>query len=112
YRDLVLEEPATFAAAESAVNHFAALEAAHAAMVDAEHQQTTLAPIREAHAAREAALQRARAIDALELDSPGGPFAHWQARTVVERAEAQLDAASDSLATAGVAARAAAAKEN
>lgn len=99
YRDLVLEEPATFAAAESAVNHFAALEAAHAAMVDAENQQTTLAPIREAHAARDTALTRAHAIDALELDSPDGRFARWQARTVVELAETQLGVASGALTT-------------
>ncbi len=111
YRDLVLEEPATFTAAESAVNHFAALEAAHAAMIDAENQQTTLAPIREAHAAREAALHRTRAIDALELDSPDGRFARWKARTVVERAETRLDVASESLATAEAEARASAAKE-
>ena len=51
-------------------------------------------PIREAHAARETALARARAIDALELDSPDGRFARWQARTVVELAETQLDVAS------------------
>jgi len=93
YRDLVLEEPATFAAAASAVNHFAALEAAHAAMVDAENQQATLAPIREAHAARETALARADTIDSLELDSLDGRFAVWQARTLVEYAEDQLQTA-------------------
>lgn len=100
YRDLVLEEPATFAAAESAVNHFAALEAAHEAMVDAENQQTTLAPIREAYVARETALARARAIDALELDSSEGRFALWQARTFVALAEDELLIANSTLAAA------------
>lgn len=100
YRDLVLEEPATFTAAESAVNHFAALEAAHAAMVDAENQQTTLAPIREAHAARETALARTHAIDALEPHSPDGQFALWQARTLVALAGDQLHIATSTLAAA------------
>lgn len=111
YRDLVLEEPATFAAAESAVNHFAALEAAHAAMVDAENQQTTLAPIREAHAARETALTRVRAIDSLELDMPGGRFAVWQARTLVDLAETQLGVSTATLATVEAEANAAATRE-
>lgn len=111
YRDLVLEDPATFAAAESAVNHFAALEAAHAAMVDAENQQTTLAPIREAHAARTSALTRAHAIDALELDEPVGRFAVWRAQTVVGLAESQLGEATVTLATLGAEASGAAARE-
>ena len=112
YRDLVLEEPATFAAAESAVNHFAALEAAHAAMIDAENQQTTLAPIREAHAARETALARAHAIEALELDvTPMVGSASWQARTVVELAESQLGVGVATLTATEAEAHAATARE-
>jgi uncharacterized protein YPO0396 len=111
YRDLVLEEPSTFTAAESAVNHFAALEAAHAAMVDAENQQTTLAPIREAHAARETALARAHAIDSLEPDSPDGRFAAWQARILVALAEDQLHTATSTQGTAKAEVNAAVARE-
>jgi uncharacterized protein YPO0396 len=100
YRDLVLEEPATFAAAQAAVDHFAALEGAHEAMVEAESQQTTLAPVREAHAARELALARARAIDALTPTSPDGGFAVWQARTLVALAEDELVSVNSRLAAA------------
>lgn len=82
YRELVLEEPSTFAAAQAAVDHFAALQAAHEAMVEAESQQTTLGPIREAYAARERALARMRAIDELDVVSPSGGFAMWKARTI------------------------------
>lgn len=90
YRDLVLEEPNTFSAAQAAVDHFAALEDAHDAMVDAESQQTTLASIRETHAAREDALDRLAAIDGLGLASSTGAFARWQASTLVELAEQRL----------------------
>lgn len=100
YRDLVLEEPATFAAAQAAVDHFEALEAAHEAMVEAENQQTTLAPIREAHAARETALARTRSIDALEPASSGGGFARWQARTLVALAEEAVVGAQSAQAAA------------
>jgi uncharacterized protein YPO0396 len=111
YRDLVLEEPATFAAAQAAVDHFAALQTAHEAMVDAESQQTTLAPIREAHAARELALARMRAIDELDVASPSGGFAVWQARTVVALAEGALVGAKSTLATAEAATSTAASRE-
>lgn len=94
YRELVLEEPATFVAAQAAVDHFEALQAAHEAMVDAESQQTTLAPIREAHAAREQAIARTNAIDALDPGSQGGGFAIWQARTLVALADDALVSAS------------------
>jgi uncharacterized protein YPO0396 len=100
YRDLVLEEPATFAAAQAAVDHFAALQAAHEAMVDAESQQTTLAPIREAHVAREVALARMEAIDALGPTSSQGGFAVWQARTLVALADDALIGAKSTLAVA------------
>lgn len=100
YRDLVLEEPATFDAAKAAVDHFADLEATHEAMVDAENQQTTLAPIREAHAARETALARRRAIDALDPTSSDGGFATWEARTLVTLAEDALVSARSTLAAA------------
>lgn len=100
YRDLVLEEPATFAAAQAAVDHFADLEATHEAMVDAENQQTTLTPIREAHAARASALARRHAIDALDPTSFGGGFATWQAETLVALAEDALISAGSTLAGA------------
>lgn len=90
YRELVLEDPPTFAAAQAAVDHFASLDATHSAMVDAESQQTTLAPIREAHDTRELALGRVAAIDDLEPGSPHGKFATWTARRLVELAEANL----------------------
>ena len=98
YRELVLEEPATFAAAQAAVDHFGALQAAHEAMVEAENQQTTLAPIREAHAARELAITRTQAIDALDPTSSQGGFAVWQARTLVALADNALVNAKSTLA--------------
>ena len=98
YRELVLEEPATFAAAQAAVDHFGALQAAHEAMVEAESQQTTLAPIREAHTARELAITRTQAIDALDPTSSQGGFAVWQARTLVALADNALVSAKSTLA--------------
>lgn len=84
YRDLVLEEPATFGAAADAVEHFASLDAAHQAMVDAEHQQRVLQPARPAYAAREDALGRIAAIDGLDTSSTSGVFAQWRAQAVLE----------------------------
>lgn len=98
YRDLVLEEPATFTAALAAVGHFTALEAAHTAMVEAENQQTTLAPIREAHTSRELALARMDAIDRLEPVSSEGGFASWRAHTLTALAEEALIGANAALA--------------
>jgi uncharacterized protein YPO0396 len=100
YRELVLEEPATFAAAQAAIDHFGALQAAHEAMVDAESQQTTLAPIREAHAAREIAITRTQAIDTLDSASPQGGFAVWHARTLVALADNRLIGARSTLVAA------------
>jgi uncharacterized protein YPO0396 len=112
YRDLVLEEPATFAAAQAAVDHFGALQAAHEAMVDAESQQTTLAPIREAHVARELAITRMQAIDALDLTSPQGGFAVWQARTLVALADDALISARSTLTVAAAEVDAAKSRES
>jgi len=111
YRDLVLEEPATFSAAADAAEHFASLDAAHQSMVDAEQQQQTLAPVRAAHADQQQALDRIAAIDGLETANSDGVFARWQARAVLALIADARTGAQDRLTAAAAGHKAGQARE-
>jgi len=80
YKSMVLEEPATFAAADRAIGHFADLEAAHDEMATAAAKQKVLQEILEHWTEYETHFERASTIDALGLDqNDQSPFAHWSA---------------------------------
>ncbi|MCU1461185.1 MAG: hypothetical protein JWO37_1260 [Acidimicrobiales bacterium] len=79
YKELVLEEPATFAAADRAINHFAHLEAAHAEMATAAAKQKALAALPDLWADYESQVEKVNAIDELHLNRPDSPAKRWVA---------------------------------
>jgi uncharacterized protein YPO0396 len=88
YKDMVLERPGTFAAADRAVEHFDDIQAAHEVMRTAEQQVEVLQGIPGTHLAMTTAVTEAELIDTFRASSPPGtptPFSHW-----LRRAEAEL----------------------
>jgi len=87
YKEMVLEQPRTFAAADRAVEHFADIQAAHAMMQTAEQQVQVLKDIPRYHDALLAARAEVELIDTFRIHSqaPNTPFALWRCR-----AETQL----------------------
>ncbi|WP_166138617.1 ATP-binding protein [Nocardioides ochotonae] len=82
YKEMVLERPATFGAADRAVEHFDALESAYSAMRTEEEKQDLLAPITELHARKVAARERAAELDAYGVTATGDtPVRYWLLRT-------------------------------
>ena len=79
YKELVLEEPATFAAADRAVDHFSHLEAAHAEMATAAAKQKALAALPELWADYESQMEKVNAVDELHLNRPDSPARLWVA---------------------------------
>ncbi|WP_114422190.1 ATP-binding protein [Nocardioides houyundeii] len=93
YKDMVLERPATFAAADRAVEHFDDLESAYRAMRTEEQKQELLAPIPELHQRRSAARARAEELDAFGVTAPGdSPVRLWLLRTHSALLEAAVQA--------------------
>ena len=90
YKDMVLERPATYAAADRAIEHFDDLDAAYAAMRTEEAKLEILAPIPDLHARRETALRRRAALDAYGVTRSGDtPLRRWLLQThlgLIERA--------------------------
>lgn len=81
YKSMVLEQPATFDAADRAVSHFTDLEAAYEEMVTAAAKQAALRQIRSLWNYYETQSGAVAAIDALALDRGAeSPFACWAAR--------------------------------
>jgi len=82
YKEMVLERPATYAAADRAIDHFDDLEQAYAAMRTEEQKQEVLAPITELHARHQAAVQRRADLDAFGVTAPGHtPVSVWRLTT-------------------------------
>ncbi len=82
YKEMVLERPATFAAADRAIEHFDDLESAYAAMRTEEQKQELLAPITELHDRKVAALAQAEELDAFGVTAAGDtPIRLWLLRT-------------------------------
>lgn len=79
YKELVLEEPATFAAADRAIEHFAHLEAAHAEMATAAAKQKALQTLPEQWADYEAQTAKVSEIDELYLSRSDSPATRWVA---------------------------------
>jgi uncharacterized protein YPO0396 len=82
YKDMVLEEPRTFAAASQAVEHFDDIEGSYQTMRTAEKQVETLQAIPGIQDAMTEALDEAALIDTIHADpaDPSTPFALWRCR--------------------------------
>ena len=83
YKDMVLEKPRTFAAADRAVEHFDDIHASYTIMKTAEQQVEVLQGIPGIHLAMTTAITEAELIDTFRIGSPPGtatPFELWQCR--------------------------------
>jgi uncharacterized protein YPO0396 len=91
YKSMVLETPATFAAADRAVEHFTDLETAYAAMQDEALKFKELAGIPDRHAEMVKAQEAADLIDTFGTTRPGDtPFTLWAMRTEAALIEATV----------------------
>jgi uncharacterized protein YPO0396 len=82
YKDLVLERPGTYEAADAAVAEFDNLEAAYQSMRTEEAKATLLAPITDHHATWTAAEAEMSALDTLGINRDGlTPLTLWSLQT-------------------------------
>ncbi|GAB3019344.1 hypothetical protein GCM10011376_29580 [Nocardioides flavus (ex Wang et al. 2016)] len=89
YKDMVLERPSTFAAADRAIDHFDDLDLAHSAMRTEEQKLELLAPIAELHDRRVAATRRLAELDSFGVTAAGDtPLRLWLLRTHLRLIEA------------------------
>ncbi|WP_364515985.1 ATP-binding protein [Nocardioides sp. LML1-1-1.1] len=100
YKDMVLERPATYAAADRAIEHFDDLDAAYAAMRTEEQKLVLLEPIAELHERKVAAAQRLAELDSYGVTQAGDtPLRLWLLRTHLRLIEAALVANRDERTT-------------
>ncbi|TYL55651.1 hypothetical protein FXB39_00070 [Nocardioides sp. BGMRC 2183] len=102
YKEMVLERPATYAAADRAIDHFDDLDAAYTAMRTEEQKLELLDPITDLHQRRVAARQRAEDLDAFGVTRSGEtPLRQWLLRTHLRLLETAVSTNRvDRLATA------------
>ncbi|WP_253943715.1 ATP-binding protein [Nocardioides marmotae] len=108
YKEMVLERPSTYAAADRAVEHFDDLEQAYAAMRTEEQKLELLEPITDLHERGTAAAARLAELDSYGVTLTGDtPLRLWLLRThlrLIESAVAvnreERATTSDALATA------------
>ncbi len=108
YKDMVLERPATYAAADRAIEHFDDLEAAYSAMRTEEAKLELLTPITDLHARKQTSERRLCELDAYGVTRAGDtPLRLWLLRThlrlleaAVENNRAQRTSTVDGLTTA------------
>ena len=82
YKSMVLEEPATYAAADKAVDHFEDLERSYGAMVTEAQKAKVLERLPELHRDYESATAKADLIDRFGVHRDGDtPFVLWQLLT-------------------------------
>lgn len=82
YKEMVLERPATYAAADRAIEHFDDLEVAYLAMQTEQQKADLLAPIPDLHDRLAAARAEVETIDTFGLTLPGDtPVILWSLRT-------------------------------
>ena len=80
YKDMVLERPATYAAADRAIEHFDDLDAAHAAMRTEEQKLELLEPITGLHERKVRAARRLAELDSFGVTRSGDtPLRHLAA---------------------------------
>lgn len=111
YKEMVLERPATYAAADRAIEHFDDLDSAYAAMRTEERKLELLGPITDLHERKSAAQRRSAELDAFGVTLPGDtPLRLWLLRTHLRLLEtavrdnrAARAATTQALTAAGVA---------
>src|SRR5690606_32770394 len=82
YKDMVLERPSTYAAADRAISHFDDLEASYSAMRTEEAKLDLLEPITALHERRGAAVRRTAELDSFGVTLSGDtPLRTWLLRT-------------------------------
>jgi uncharacterized protein YPO0396 len=82
YKSMVLEAPATFAAADKAVDHFADLERSYGAMVAEAQKARVLERMPDLHQAYATATEKADLVDTFGVHRTGDtPFVLWQLQT-------------------------------
>ncbi|HSP52178.1 MAG TPA: ATP-binding protein, partial [Cryobacterium sp.] len=92
YKSMVLEEPATYAAADKAVAHFEDLERSYGAMVAEAQKAKVLERLPDLHRVYEAATDKADLIDTFGVHRSGDtPFVLWQLRTEQRLLEGAAD---------------------
>ncbi|WP_241005103.1 ATP-binding protein [Nocardioides sp. zg-1228] len=91
YKDMVLERPSTFAAADRAIEHFDDLDTAHSAMRTEEQKLELLGPITELHDRKVAATRRLDELDAYGVTKGGDtPLRMWLLRAHLRLIEAAV----------------------
>lgn len=93
YKDMVLERPATYAAADRAIEHFDDLDTAHSAMRTEEQKLELLEPIGALHDRKTAATRRLAELDSYGVTLAGDtPLRLWLLRTHLRLIEAAVTA--------------------
>ena len=93
YKDMVLERPCTYAAADRAIEHFDDLDAAHSAMRTEEQKLELLDPITDLHERKVAATGRLAELDSYGVTRAGDtPLRLWLLRTHLRLLEAAVAA--------------------
>lgn len=93
YKEMVLERPATYAAADRAIEHFDDLDTAYSAMRTEEQKLELLDPISGLQERRVAATRRLAELDSYGVTVPGDtPLRLWLLRTHARLLEAAVDA--------------------
>jgi uncharacterized protein YPO0396 len=92
YKQLVLDTPATFDAADLAIRHFADLEAAYEEMTAAADKAAALEPIEGLWDDHTSGLREMARIDGLGLDRAESPMAHWAAKFEASRVDSAMEA--------------------
>lgn len=91
YKDMVLERPSTFAAADRAIEHFDDLDTAHSAMRTEEQKLELLAPIADLHDRKVEASRRLGELDSYGVTASGDtPLRLWLLRTHLRLIEAAV----------------------
>jgi len=102
YKEMVLERPVTFAAADRAIEHFDDLEAAYSAMRTEEQKLQLLEPIADLHDRRLAASGRLAELDAYGVTLAGDtPLRMWLLRAHLRLVEAAVAANRDARRVTG-----------
>lgn len=100
YKDMVLERPATYAAADRAIEHFDDLDLAYAAMRTEEQKLELLEPIAGLHERRVVATRRLAELDAYGVTLDGDtPLRLWLLRAHQRLLESAVNANRDARKT-------------
>ncbi|MBM0255557.1 SbcC/MukB-like Walker B domain-containing protein [Micromonospora sp. 4G55] len=103
YKDMVLERPATYEAADRAIGHFDDLEDAHAAMRKEQQKAELLGPITQKHADITAAQATIEQIDTFGVTAAGDtPIVLWRLRREAALLDSVITANQEKQKTNGI----------